>query len=211
MREPEFLPDWYPKLRRRRRMVLLQMNMTLVIAAGLAAGFFLLQRNVRMADAALQQLGGQMSQTQSDLAKLNELLELQKQWGKQAQIASKLGIHVGAARLLATLDTLMPPQMSMLDISLQTEEQLSPAAQVSALAAARAAQSDQPIDRRLRVKLLGVAPTDEDVANFLARLSTVSFFEQVSMSYSRDRVERGHTMREFEVTFTLTLNLPGSN
>jgi hypothetical protein len=58
----------------------------------------------------------------------------------------------------------------------------------------------------MKVKMIGVAPTDVDVMNFLTRLGDVPFFEQVYMTYAKDRPENGHVMREFEVTFCLNLN-----
>ena len=69
--------------------------------------------------------------------------------------------------------------------------------------AAMAAQRGDSVDRKLRVRLQGVAPTDTDVANFLSGITNVPFFEQVAMTYSRDRSDSGHVMREFEITFCL--------
>jgi hypothetical protein len=56
----------------------------------------------------------------------------------------------------------------------------------------------------------GVVPTDVDFASFLAKLSTVPYFENVAMIYAKDRSESGHVMREFEVTFTVSLNQEGT-
>ena len=64
------------------------------------------------------------------------------------------------------------------------------------------------MDRRLKVKLVGVAPSDVDLANFLAGLTQVPFFEQVSIAYARDKVEAGHILREFEVSWSMGLNVP---
>jgi hypothetical protein len=45
-----------------------------------------------------------------------------------------------------------------------------------------------------------------DLANFLGELSKMPFLEQVNVSYSQDKVDSGHRMREFEVTFSMNLN-----
>jgi hypothetical protein len=61
-------------------------------------------------------------------------------------------------------------------------------------------------DRRLRVRLLGVAPNNSDVATFVAGLYQVPYLDQVAYVNSRDVFEDGHRLREFTVTFCVNLN-----
>ena len=56
------------------------------------------------------------------------------------------------------------------------------------------------------MRLVGVAPSDVDLANFLTGLTGVPFFDNVAMTYSKDKAQEGHLLREFEVTFSLNLN-----
>jgi Tfp pilus assembly protein PilN len=203
MRELEFLPAWYPQARRRKRLVVLQVYMTLLLGGGLAAWMLLVSRNTRAAGASLSDINIQLSQTQSELHQLEEQVTLKNQLLVQRQIVERLGLPVEMSRMLSTLDQKMPPEMSLTDLSFETQEQLKV---VSTLAGARSAGRGDNIDRKLRIRLEGVAPTDNDVANFLAGLTNVPFFEQVTMTYSRDRSDNGHVMREFEVTFCLDLN-----
>jgi Tfp pilus assembly protein PilN len=204
MRELEFLPDWYPRLRRRKRFVLLQAWMTVVLVIGLGFCTVLLCRNVRGSEVSLNGLHRQLNQTDAELQKLNDLLTLQKQWQQQAQVLSQLGPHVPAARLFDSLAELMPPQMALLELSTSYEEQEK---QLPSLVAAKGDESS--VDRHLRVRLHGVAPTDVDLGNFLAKLTSVPYFGNIAMSYARDRTDGGHLMREFEVTFTVSLNEGG--
>jgi hypothetical protein len=69
-----------------------------------------------------------------------------------------------------------------------------------------AQQSAPQFERQLRIKLQGVTPSDVDLATFLTDLNKVSFFEQISPSYVRDRRESGHILREFELSFAVRLN-----
>ena len=209
MRDLEFLPAWYPQLRRRKRLMLLHAYMTLVIAGGLGLWMFLAHRNVRSAEAAVTQLEGSLTQTQGELQKLAEKTALQNQLLQQKQIEDKLGLHVESTRMLTSLEAIMPRSMSVLELSLETQEQLAGGGGLAG-AVAREEHKEQAVDRRLRVRLVGVSPSGEDVANFLAQLSNVPFFDQVAMTYARDRIEAGHMMREFEVTFSLSLNSGGN-
>ncbi len=67
------------------------------------------------------------------------------------------------------------------------------------------------MDRNLRVRLQGVAPTDVELATFLTELNKVPFLEHVAPTYARDRREAGHVLREFELTFTINLNAPAGS
>jgi Tfp pilus assembly protein PilN len=202
MAEPDFLPSWYPQACQRKRLVVLQSWMVLVLVAGLAIWAFLVHRNIHIARGEVSALSRQLSQAGQDLRRLDELLALQKQWRQQDQIFEKLGTYVEATRFICAMDRIMPREMSLMNLTLETSEQAQP---VSSLATAKTAQ-EQPVDRRLNIRLVGVAPTDVDLANFLARLTAEPLFEQVSMTYARERRDGGHVMREFELLFSVNLN-----
>jgi hypothetical protein len=208
MRELEFLPGWYPQLRRRRSLVKIQGWVLVAMIVGLSLWAILVGRAVRKDEAKLVQLDAALSESRAELEQLDELLALEKQLGKQEQIMAKVGSHVEAARLLATLDEVMPPEMALVDLSFDTEDRVVQPATPTGSRFTRAAANAAPpvIDRRLKVRLVAVAPTDVDLANFLARLTGKPFFEAVAMTYARDRSEQGHLMREFEVLFSMDLN-----
>ena len=106
------------------------------------------------------------------------------------------------SRMLNTLERLMPKEMSLTELTFDTAEELVKRSDGTA-------NDNSPTkSRALRVKLLGVAPSDVDLANFLAGLTNVPFFQEVSLTYARDKSQGGHTMREFEVAFGMSLNPP---
>ena len=77
MRELEFLPDWYPQMRRRRRLLALQVWGTLTLAAGLGLWLLLTTRNVAIAQQSLSALTGDLDHTQGQLKQLDELVALE--------------------------------------------------------------------------------------------------------------------------------------
>ena len=205
MRDLEFLPAWYPQTRRRKRQVLLQAWVTVCSVIALAAWLLLTQRSVRAADSTLAGLDVQLATTQKELNKLDELINKQKQWRQEEDVVSRLGLHVETTRMFNAIEAALPQEMAILDLSLTVDEQLLPVATLADAQAVQQAQSQ--MSRRLKVKMLGVAPTDVDLANFLGKLSVVPFFENVAMTYAKDRAEGGHVMREFELTFSVNLNV----
>jgi Tfp pilus assembly protein PilN len=201
MRELEFLPAWYPTLRRKRRFVAMQAWLACAVLLALGLWMLLAERNVRSAEASLANLQGQLAQTDDQLHRLSELQSLKDQMSQQAEVVSRLGPHVPIARLINILQDAMPEDMAILDLSSQAQAQTK---QVSTLAAA---SGSQPVLIRTQlVRLHGVAPSDVDLGNFLARLAGVPYFSDIAMTYSKDRVDSGRMMREFEVTFSIHLD-----
>jgi hypothetical protein len=207
MHEVEFIPEWYPRLLRRRRIIIVQGWLTLLLVVALAMWLLLAQRNARAAEAAVTVLDIELAATDDALQKLNDLRELQRQWRQQDEIISRLGLHVETTRMLTMLSNIMPPEMAIQSLTMQVEERERP---MTSLARARDVQNRRPsTERWMNVRMVGVVPTDIELANLLGRLDVVPFFDRVALTYSRDRVDRGHLMREFEVAFSVNLGPEG--
>lgn len=204
MRDMEFLPKWYPRLQKRKRWVVLQTWMMVLLAVGLGLWSLLAGRNIRQAQGTVQMLDSQLDESRQQLNKLDDLLALQKQWQRQYQMLQALSPHVEASRLLAKLQQLMPPEMSLLEANIDVSDPANDRPDMQF--GRRNDRAAQVRSRKVNVRLLGVAPTDVDIANFLAKLSEVPYFEEVSMAYARDRSDNGHTMRQFEVTFSIRID-----
>jgi Tfp pilus assembly protein PilN len=206
MREVEFLPEWYPKVRQRKRVVALQAWITLILVCGLGLWMLLVQRNVNVRQQQLAILNRDLSRSQVDVHRLEELLELQRQYGQQDSIFRRIGRSIEMTRVMSTLQQIMPADMALLSLNVETEEPAKPPA--GSFAARAAAQENKPAEQKLRFRLHGVAPTDVDLGEFLARLTSRPFFKNVVPMYSRERVDNGHVMREFEASFVLDISPP---
>jgi Tfp pilus assembly protein PilN len=159
---------------------------------------------VHAAEANLIQVVTAMDHTRTELEKLDDLLKLEAECRQRDQVLTKLGLHVESSRLVNKLAEVMPSDMAVLDLDIAIEQTKPQASAIGR--AAESAAKDVPPDRRMKVRLKGVAPTDVDLANFLRELSNVAFFDNVAMTYAKDRSDSGHVMREYEVTFSLNLN-----
>src|SRR4051812_19437119 len=199
MHDLEFLPDWYPQTRRRRRLVLLQGWLTMVVLFGLGGWILLAERNIAVAEDSLRALKGQLSQTDAQLAEMDKLDVMRKQLSQQNQILSRIGLYVEACAMVHRVDSVMPRQMSLTAIRLENEEKVDNSA-------VQVVKGDQAIDRRLKVTVQGVCPTDVDLANFMTQLAAERYFDMVNLTYAREKSENNHVMREFEITFSINLN-----
>ena len=207
MREIDFLPQWYVHLQARRSALRTLVFSGVVLVLGLSAAMALARQNELNSQAALDSLKSQVQQANNELAQMQRLETLQKQWRQQAALLNRLGNHIEASRLLAELVKKMPDGLALSELSVDTEE--APA-QLSSVA--RAALKDPnvvPTERRVRVKLQGYAPTDVELATFLTDLNSIPFFDNVAPTYVRDRRDSGHILREFELTFTILVSSAG--
>jgi Tfp pilus assembly protein PilN len=200
----EFLPEWYPQTRRRRRMIVLKGWLCLVLVIGMGTHRLLADRNIAAADKALNSLRGQLDQTNAQLVEMDKLDAMRQQLKQQEKVVSRLGFYVYATKVADTLDRLLPKQMTLTGFQLENEEKTD----TSAIQQAKG--GDAVMDRKLKVRIQGVCPTDVDLADFMTQLSTFSFFDQVSVTYARDKSDNGHALREFEVSFVVNLNGVGS-
>jgi Tfp pilus assembly protein PilN len=206
VRELEFLPDWYPQTRRRRRLIVLQGWLTLVMVAGMASWLVLKDRNNTIDERTLAVQTAQLDQTYAQLAEVDKLDSLRRQLRQQEEVVSRIGFAIDACKAVNALDERMPRQMALTGLTLENEERVDH----SVLAANRGAASEPPVDRRLRVRVQGVCPTDVDLANFMTQLSAVPFFDAVNNTYAREKAENDRVMREFELTFSVNLSAAGS-
>ena len=204
MRELEFLPEWYPQTRRRKRLVMLQGWLTVLLILGMGAFLMMADRNIAMAERSLIALKAQLTQTNSQLEEMDKLDAIRRQLRKQAQITSRLGLYVETSTVIHELERLMPKQMSLSGLQIENEEK----SESSAIALARG--GDPQVDRRLKIKVQAVCPTAVDMASFLTQLSAVPLFEQVNLNRAGETTDQGHTMHEFELTLVVNLNAGAS-
>lgn len=205
MRELEFLPNWYPKVRQRRRWMMLQGWLSLAVVAAMGLWMYQANRNIagfRREAAALER---EATESQERARRLDDLMELQKQLRLQDQVMGKMGLHVESTRLINAIDDAMSPEMSLLEIAVEVNEsQRRPKTLV--LAGAGNVKQEPLTDRRLAVRVQGVASSDVDVATFFEKLGGNALFQNVNLNYARPRISDGHVMREFEVSFSINLN-----
>jgi hypothetical protein len=202
MRELEFLPSWYPHLRRRKRFVILHAWATVLVMAGLGLWLFLASRNTARREGDCKAVVWQLDQSRADLKDLTVQLNEKQRLQAQQRVISKLGTHVEASRLLAKLDQIMPREMTLTDASFDTVEQSKPIENSSDPKAVE-------VSRKLLVKVSGVTPSDADWAGVIAKLTNVPFFKEVRLVGAHDKTDKGHLMREFELSFVVDLGTGG--
>jgi hypothetical protein len=192
-------------MRRRRKLATMQAWATAVIFGALSLWGVAGHHEVMARTAQADQVEEELHSVRNDLNVLDEQLRMKQLLGQREAVLRKLGLQVDATRLLDELSVIMGEQIFLLEMTADTEETIRPVGIGQSTSGQQAPQPEMT-DRKLKVKLVGIAPSDVEVANFLAGLTGRSFLDQVAMTYARDRVSDGRVMREFEVTFVINLS-----
>jgi hypothetical protein len=208
MREIDFLPDWYPAIQRRYRHVIAQAWATLAILLALTAYAVTVRVKLHIAGQTTEQTEAQIRVSQEQLAKLTEKLKFEEELRQKDQILAQLGLGVDATRLLKAMEDAMTPEMALTSFSMEQQEQPH-AVPISMMQTHRSSELGGDLDRRLKVTVDGVAPSDVEIVAFMDHLQRFGCFENINFPYFRPgRTRDGHVLREFEVTFEVNLNAP---
>jgi hypothetical protein len=202
MREIDFLPSWYPDIKRRQRWVVAQAWGTLLFLLLLAAYAVAQRWKVEVAGRNPAVTEMQIGASRQELGQLTEKLKYQEELRRHEDLISRVGIGVDTTRLLKALEDAMTPGMALTNLSLETLEQTLPEHGGSAV-------TTTPTDKLLTVQMDGVAPSDLDVAALIEHLQKVGCFDNIAPPYMREgSVRNGHAMREFAITFTINIGVP---
>jgi Tfp pilus assembly protein PilN len=206
MREPDFVPRWYPQLRNRQRNLIIEIWVIALLGGALYLWGWQSRLHLGQQQAEITSLDSRLGQTSVQLEKLKDMLDTQRKLKEQEQVVDRLGPYVPTARLIDVLDEAMPSSMALLDLQEDTQE--TPVVKSASTDAPGGGGAVSPtVDRKVKMTVTAVAPSDVELAAFLANLSKESNLSDISMTYARDFSQDGHIMREFAVTFDIDLGI----
>jgi len=135
-------------------------------------------------------------------AKAAELGDMIRQVRRHIDQYECIALPLDPSAVLATVINRMPEGMTLDRIDLDA----------GARRAARTPRSrgavndDQTPPRVLIAEISGFAPNDRHIAEFVGRLDETPPLRAVSLDFSRTRVLRGHSAREFRLSFRIDLD-----
>ena len=210
MAKINFVPDDYVQQRRasRANVLYLMLLMAMLGAIGITFGFIKMRQ--RAVQAELVQLNQRMSQANQQIAQLEELKLKSKEMMKTMVMTAELLEPVPRSIILASLTNNLPSGVSLVDFELQEKEvrvvrpstsKATGGSQYQKKTATTANSKPQPpaniIETNLEIK--GIAPSDIQVAGFIARLSGSILFDDVSLIESKEIEVEKIKYREFRL------------
>lgn len=201
-----FVPDDYVQQRRASRANVLYLMLLLAMLGAIGITFGFIKMRQRTIAVELAQLNKQMAEAQQQIAQLEELKTKSKEMMKSMVMTAELLEPVPRSIVLASLTNNLPSGVSLLDFELQEKE-----TQIYRPASPKAAGSkytnkkgqtpktapEKTIETNLQIK--GIAPSDIQVAGFIARLSGSILFDGVSLVESKEIEIENIKYREFRL------------
>lgn len=207
-----FLPEDYVERRIEQRTNMVCVSLFVVVLAGMIGGYVVTAKNRSAVRHQADLVNKQYAEAARRMEQLEELEKRKGEVVRKAQVTAALVEPVPRSRLLADLVNRMPAAMSLLEIQLTTKEQKHFAVHhvvdhnKSAMANKSKKQApDVPAPPKVTVgvSLVGVAPTDVQVAGYMASLSQSQLLGDVNLVFSEESKVGQNTMRKFRIDMTI--------
>ena len=208
-----FVPDDYVQQRQSSRANVLYLMMLTAMLGAIGVTFGFIKVRQKAVRAELAELDVRMKQTQQQMVELEELEKQRVNMMKTMVMTAELLEPVPRSVVLASLTNNLPSGVSLLEFKLQEKEittsRPAPAAGgAQARPQAAGAQTPQMTTKvESSLDINGIAPSDIQVAAFIARLSGSILFDQVALIESKEQDIDGIKFRQFRLNAMLKPNL----
>lgn len=223
MTDASFLPDDYLAHQAEKRTNVISLTLFVVVMFAVFGAFLVTNRQwsqVKGAQASINQ------QFQDAAAKIEELNELEKQRERmlnKAEVAIALVERVPRSILLAEFINRMPPRLSLLEFELKSTPVKPAIKPVNTKATGslkgktapnqpgkgetrEEAMEERKIDPPMydvTIAMIGLAPTDREVSQYIAELVAHPLLKDVSLKYSVQSLVNEAQLQEFRVEMRL--------
>jgi Tfp pilus assembly protein PilN len=211
-----FLPRDFMERRGRRRATLLCLGLAgvaVLALGGMCALYVMRAFSVSSLRAVVEQ---QYREAGRQIEQLKLLEDRKADLVRKVELSADLLERVPRSHILARLTNALPSDTSLQVLVMSSVEVEVPAPKPTttkeneaSAAPSKGGKSKRPekIRRReIQFRVDGLAATDVQVAEYIARLSADPLFEEVNLKFSEEfPYEPGVTMRRFELTFRLSL------
>jgi Tfp pilus assembly protein PilN len=208
-----FVPDDYVQQRQSSRANVLYLMMLTAMLGAIGVTFGFIKVRQKAVSAELAELDARMKQTQQQMLELEELEKQRVTMMKTMVMTAELLEPIPRSIVLASLTNNLPSGVSLLEFKLQEKEiTISKPAPAAAAApkpgvpgAKAAPQTETAIESSLDIQ--GIAPSDIQVAEYIASLSGSILFNQVALVESKELEIEGIKFRQFRLNAMLKPHL----
>jgi Tfp pilus assembly protein PilN len=225
MTTTSFLPEDYLDQKAERRTNMISLSLFGIVMVSVFAAFLVTNRQWSHVRKARASINAQYEDAAGQIKRLNELQSQKDQMLTKARLAAALVERVPRSILLAELINRMPPRMGLLKIELKSDKlkavvkrsksrngrlkrpvRAKSRRQIASQKKEEKSQVEVP-RYRVKIKLVGVAPTDIEVSRYIASLNAHPLLVDVTLQYSEERKVENSKMRQFEIQMQLNNKL----
>jgi hypothetical protein len=213
-----FLPEDYLQKKIARRTNAICITLFALVMVGVM-GAFLVTGRQRVEVRRLQaEVNDQFQDAARRIEQLDQLQVDKKLMMQRRKVAEVLVERIPRSVILAELTNRMPATLSLLEFEMQTKvlrsaprpkTSLQREAEKNHKNRKKLAKPDQPEIKptELTLDLIGVAPTDLEVSQFMAMLNQHELFQNIYLRYSEGTQVQDRDMRKFEISMVLNQNI----
>ena len=197
MRNIDFLPEHIRQRRLRARRLARYGYVLACAMVAVALWEFSWRGRVSAAYAQLTELQDRHDHVKKQLSDRESLQRQQAQLLIKERISNTLGSRVSALDLLAEIERVLPPHVSLRNLSMEAVQVKVPI-EVPRKRSRSGEKQHHANVNRVRFTVTAIAPTDVDVANSIAQLSSSPLLEDINMAYARTVSIEGRQAKEFQ-------------
>ena len=216
MTKIDFVPDDYVQQRESSRANMVCLILFAAIMGGIGATFTVIKMRQKAVRDDLTVLNQKMQNAQQQIAQLEQLTQKRKTMMKTAVMTAELIESVPKSVLLACVTNNLPSSVSLLELKVESKEVKPPApakknkSQYEKASEAAAAEKEAVLQKPIiltSIELEGIAPSDIEVANYIAALTDSILLEKVGLIESKEYEIEGIKFRQFKLNAMLKQNI----
>jgi len=212
-----FLPDDYLERKTQRRTNVICAVLFAIVLSAISAAFMLTERSLRVVEKRHAEVEKQYTEAAKRIEQARQVQEKQRTMMHQAELTSSLLEKVQRSRLLAGFTNQLPSGVSLLDLTMESRKvaaPLPPAArtmyeerkqQIEAEKRAALAGTE-PKKYDVIIRLTGVAPSDVQVAKYIAALNQVDLLTDVNLVIVEQAKLGDEPVRKFQLEMRVNPN-----
>jgi hypothetical protein len=221
--ENSFLPEDYVEQRAERRTNVISLSLFAIVMFAVFGAFLVTNRQWNTVKAQQRAINIEYTNAANDIEQLEILQEQQETMMRKAELTAALIERVPRSVLLAELINRLPENVSMLEFTLKQEEprkrRVSSSKKTGShdlkgkkdrRATKDEAEAEEPeveVPRfETELQLVGVAPTDVEVSEYIAALNDCDLLCGVTLKYSENSMVEDRMVREFRLHMKLDLS-----
>lgn len=216
MSNVDFVPTDYKQQRESNRANFLYLILFSIMMAAIGVMFSAIKIRQKTAESELDAVIAKMSQSNESITKLEELKNKSRTMMKTMILTAELLEPIPRSVVLATLTNNLPPGVSLLEMKLVEKELKAkapaPVAKGKYKPIGAKTKPEPPAEQPKKIietiiEIVGIAPSDIEVANYISRLSNSILLVNVSLVESKEHKIDETRFREFKLKTKLKKNM----
>lgn len=209
MANMSFLPEDYLEKRIELRTNVICLALFVVVFTAVIGAYFVTNRQRTEVKQLHDEINAEFQEAANRITQLEQLQQRKQDMIRKANITRTLLEQVPRTLILSELINRMPPNLSLLNLELETKTTQVSTGKATALEEAKSkakakkdkeskGSSETVAVTDVLLKLVGVAPTDVEVSDYLESLGECDLLRDVSLSFSEEIKIGEKTLRKFQ-------------